>query len=287
MAVKTALRPELRRSTMKPPIKLSSPATREFWEIPVLFEDAHLLALDKPPGLPTSPDRFDLQRPNLLTLLHAGIAAGKPWASARGLSYLMPVHRPEVDTSGVLLLTKTKPVLVAVANFFSTGKPCKQYVALVQGVPPADRFEIEAKLAPHPARPGLMRVDSRGGKRARTVFVVLEKFSRSALLKCEPLTERPHQIRVHLGHAGLRIVGDELYGGKPLWLSRVKLDFRLKEGKTERPLISRVALHAERLTLPHPVTGEVVTVTSPWPKDFTVAVKYLRRYGQRPIEVTE
>ena len=64
-------------------IKLSSPATREFWEIPVLFEDEHLLALDKPAGLLTSPDRYDPQRPNLMKLLHAGIAAGKPWARER------------------------------------------------------------------------------------------------------------------------------------------------------------------------------------------------------------
>ena len=69
-------------------IKLSSPATREFWEIPVLFEDEHLLALDKPAGLLTSPDRYDPQRPNLMKLLHAGIAAGKPWARERNLTYL-------------------------------------------------------------------------------------------------------------------------------------------------------------------------------------------------------
>src|SRR5437762_2619516 len=65
-------------------LKLSSPATREFWEIPVLFEDEHLLAVNKPAGLLTSPDRYDPQRPNLMKLLHAGIAEGKPWAKARG-----------------------------------------------------------------------------------------------------------------------------------------------------------------------------------------------------------
>jgi len=214
-----------------------------------------------------------------MSLLHAGIAAGKPSASERGLSYLKPAHRPDFETSGVFLLAKTKPVLVALANFFSLTQPCRQYLALVHGTPEKDHFEIDAKLAPHPVRPGLMRVDSKGGKRALTRFEVVEIFSRNTLIKCEPLTGRTHQIRVHLGHASLRVVGDVLYGGKPLWLSRLKPDYRLKDGKTERPLISRVALHAERLTLPHPVTGEVVTITSPWPKDLTVAVKYLRQYA--------
>ncbi|MDW8308928.1 MAG: hypothetical protein RMK20_06105, partial [Verrucomicrobiales bacterium] len=69
-------------------VKLSSPETREFWEIPVLFEDEHLLALDKPAGLLTSPDRYDPRRPNLMKLLHTAIAAGKPWARERGLTYL-------------------------------------------------------------------------------------------------------------------------------------------------------------------------------------------------------
>jgi 23S rRNA pseudouridine955/2504/2580 synthase len=78
----------------------------------------------------------------------------------------------------------------------------------------------------------------------------------------------------------LKIVGDELYGGKPLWLSRLKSDYRLKEGKTERPLISRVALHAEQLTLPYPIMDKVLTITAPWPKDLKVAVKYLRQFAK-------
>src|SRR5579862_9582010 len=94
-------------------IKLSSPATREFWEIPVLFEDDHLLALDKPSGLLTSPDRYDAQRPNLMKLLHEGITLSKPWAAQRKLTYLMNAHRLDFETSGVILLAKTKPVLVA------------------------------------------------------------------------------------------------------------------------------------------------------------------------------
>ena len=260
-------------------IKLSSPATREFWEIPVLFEDEHLLALDKPAGLLTSPDRHDPGRPNLMGLLHAGIADKKPWARERHLDYLSNAHRPDFETSGVILLAKNKPALVALANLFGTEKPLKKYTALAQGNPTKEQFEVDARLAPHPAQPGLMCVDPKNGKKSKTQFELVEIFSGWMLLRCLPLIERAHQIRVHLRHAGFPIAGDELYGGKKLWLSRLKRDFRLKPGHEERPLISRVALHAEELTLPHPVTGETVTITAPWPKDLKVAAKYLRQYA--------
>ena len=244
-----------------------------------MFEDDHLLALDKPAGLLTSPDRYDPRRPNLMKLLHAAIAAGKPWARERGLNYLMNAHRLDFETSGVILLAKNKPALVALANLFGSEKPLKKYVALVQGLPEKNEFEGNAKLAPHPLKIGLMRVDPKNGKKSKTRFAVLEKFSGYALLRCEPLTGRTHQIRVHLRHAGLPIVGDELYGGKKFWLSRLKRDYRLTPGREERPLISRVALHAEELTLPHPVTGEILKITAPWPKDLKVAVRYLRQFS--------
>src|SRR5690554_7511250 len=109
-----------------PVLKLSSPATGEFWEIPILFKDEHLLAIDKPSGLLTSPDRYDPERPNLMKLLHAAIASGKPWARERGLSYLMNAHRLDFETSGVILLAKNKPVLVELANLFGSEKPFKQ-----------------------------------------------------------------------------------------------------------------------------------------------------------------
>jgi RluA family pseudouridine synthase len=262
-------------------IKLSAAATREFWEIPVLYEDEHLLALDKPARLLTSPDRYDANRPNLMKLLHDGIENAKPWARERNLNYLMNAHRLDFETSGVILLAKNKPALVALANLFGTDKPQKKYLALIRGEPLENQFEVDASLAPHPVKIGLMRVDPKNGKQSKTKFEVLENFPRFgyALLKCEPLTGRTHQIRVHASHAGLKIVGDELYGGKPLWLSRLKKDYRLKPGREERALISRVALHAEELQLPHPVTNETVTIKSEWPKDLKVALKYLRQFS--------
>lgn len=264
---------------MSAAIKLSSPATHEFWEVPVLFEDDHLLALAKPAGLLTSPDRYDPQRPNLMKLLHAGIESGKPWARERALSYLMNAHRLDFETSGIILLAKNKPALVALTDLFGSEKPVKRYVALARGVPAEDRFEINEKLAPHPTRTGVMRVDPKNGKRSRTVVTVVERFSTYTLLRCEPLTGRTHQIRVHLQFARLPILGDRVYGGRPLFLSSLKKNYVQKEGEEERPLIGRVALHAERLELVHPVSSVPLAIEAPWPKDFTVAVKYLRRFG--------
>ena len=276
---------------MSAAIKLSSPATREFWEIPVLFEDEHLLALDKPSGLLLSPDHLTPERPSLMALLHAGIADKKPWARERNLDYLNNAHRLDLETSGVLLFANNKPTLVAVANLFGSEKPLKKYIALAWGAPPAKDFEVDAKLSPHPLKTSQMRVDLRDGKKSKTVFEVLEQFSDWTLLRCSPLTDRTHQIRIHLKHAGFPVVGDEIYGGKNLWLSRLKRDFRLKPGKEERPLISRTALHAEELSLVHPVTGETIIIKSEWPKDLRVAVKYLRLYatgfGRQNTEAAE
>ena len=260
-------------------IRLSSPATREFREIPILWEDEHLLALDKPAGLLTSPDRYDPERPNLMKLLHHDIGRGATWVKERGLRYLANAHRLDLETSGVILLAKSKPALISLANQFGAERTGETYVALIHGSPNKPVFEVTARLGPHPAQIGLMRVDETRGKKAKTCFEELEEFSGFALLRCRPLMARTHQIRVHLRQAGFPVVGDALYGGQPLLLSRLKTEYRLKQGKSERPLIGRAALHAEQLVVAHPVSGATVVVNAPWPKDLTVAVKYLRRYA--------
>jgi RluA family pseudouridine synthase len=244
-----------------------------------LFEDQHLLALDKPSGLPTSPDRYDPQRPSLMVLLHRDIARRAAWVQQRQITCLANAHWLDFETTGVLMLAKDKPTLVALANQFGSNQPLESYLALVQGTPASPAFEVAAKLAPHPVKLGLMRVDARHGKQARTSFAVLERFRGYTLLQCQPWTGRTHQIRVHLRASGLSIVGDMLYGGSPLLLSSLKRGYRLKPGQTERPLLSRVTLHAEQLQLDHPTDASPVTITAPWPKDLSVAVKYLRRYA--------
>jgi 23S rRNA-/tRNA-specific pseudouridylate synthase len=168
---------------------------------------------------------------------------------------------------------------VSLANLFGSEKPKKNYLALTQGGPTEDTFTVDTKVAPFPGRPGQMRVDPKRGKRARTGFEVMERFAGFALLRCQPFTGRTHQIRVHLRHLRLPIVADRTYGGRPLLLSSLKRGYRLREGETERPLIGRVALHAEELVVPHPVTGAEIKIMAPWPRDLTVAVKYLRRFA--------
>jgi RluA family pseudouridine synthase len=259
-------------------IKLSSRETREYWEIPVLFEDEHLLALDKPSRLLTSPDRYDADRPNLMKLLHRDIARGAPWVKERAITYLANAHRLDFETSGIILLAKNKPALIKLADQFGSERPEKNYVALVHDLPDQDRMEADFKIGPHPVKLGLMRTDEKQGKRAQTDFEVIERFSRHSLLKCRPTTGRTHQIRVHLQKLRFPIVGDELYGGRPLLLSSLKPNYHLRHGEVERPLMSRVALHAEGLDLAHPVSDTPVQIRSPLPKDLQVAVKYLRRY---------
>jgi 23S rRNA pseudouridine955/2504/2580 synthase len=260
-------------------IKVSAPATKQFWEIPVLFEDAELLALDKPVGLSTVPEGSDPNETCLMKLLHAAIAEGKPWAVERQLTFLTNVNRLDPETGGVLLLAKSKPTHAKLADLFGANQPARKYVALVHGAPQDEHFEISGKIGPHPTIPGMMWVDPKAGKKSQTSFDVLERFADQTLLRCQPLTERPHQIRVHLQNSGLRVVGDQLYGGKPLWLSRLKRDYRLKPGREERPLISQPALHAEQLEFPHPTTGQTININSPWPKALNVALKYLRQYS--------
>lgn len=263
---------------MSESIKLSSPETGGFWEIEVLFEDADILALNKPPGLRSAPDPGDPAQLSLLNLLHLGIEQGKPWAKVRGLKYLTLVSKMEAEISGVLLVARNNSAQTKLADFFGSEKPFQNHLALVAGEPTEDEFSTDAKIGPDPA--GLMRVDSRNGKRSRTVFTVRERFQGWTLLTCQPLTNRPYQVRAHLKYLRLPVAGDSLYGGKSLLLSRLKPDFRLKPNKTERPLISVPALHVEELAIPHPVTGAALSIKAAWPKDLEVAVKYLRRYAK-------
>ncbi|MSU34727.1 MAG: RNA pseudouridine synthase [Pedosphaera sp.] len=261
-----------------PPLKLSSPATREFWEIPVIYEDALLLAINKPASLPTSPDRNDPGRPSLMPLIHEGIQRGVPWAKARGLTYLANAHRLDSDTTGVLLLARSKASLVAVANEFGAEKPDRVYVALVRGEPVETEFVVDVKLAPDPNQPGRMRW-TRDGKKSITRFRVVERFSGSALVECRPLTERTHQVRIHLKFAGHPIYGDLVYGDSRLYLSTLKSDYRLKRNREERPLTPTLALHLQHLELLHPATRLPFTVHAEWPKDLNVALKFLRRHA--------
>jgi len=267
---------------MPAPIKISSPETHGFWELPVLFEDEWLLAVDKPAELHTVKEAGEPGHPGLMTMLHAAMEARKPWASERNLSFLTHTHRLDQGTSGVLLLAKDKDVAGSVMNLFGSENPLQRYLALVQGEPPQERFDVQLKMEPHPLRPGTMHVEQRHGKKSRTEFQVVERFSRWVLLACTAFTDRPHQVRLHVRYARLSLVADELYHGGTLMLSSIKPGFVLKPNKTERPLMSRPALHLENISMPHPVTGQELSITAPLPKDLAVALKYLRKYAAAP-----
>ena len=260
-------------------LKLSHPASKGFWEIPVLYEDDTLLAIEKPSGLLVSPDRYDVMRPNIMRLLHDDIARGAKWVKERGATYLANAHRLDFETSGILLLAKTKPALIHIANQFGSELAKKIYLTLVVGAPEKVEFDDNAALGQHPTKVGIVRVDEKNGKRSYTAFEVIERFKGYTYLRCRPRTGRTHQIRVHLQHRGLPILGDSLYGGPLLLLSKLKKNYHLKRGKTERPLIDRVALHAHELRVTHPVTNSEVVITSPLPHDMEVALKMLHRHA--------
>jgi RluA family pseudouridine synthase len=270
-------------------IKLSAPETGDYWEIPVLHEDEHLLALDKPTQLLTSPDRYDPERPNLMKLLHRDIGRNAPWVRERGVSYLANAHRLDFETSGVILLAKNKPALIGLANLFGSERASKKYLALVHGNPGQETFAVSKRLAPHPVKIGTIRVDEKHGKKSVTDCRVLERFRHHTLVECLPRTGRTHHIRVHLRSVGFPLVADTLYGGKPLLLSRLKPGYRPKPDEPEKPLMGRVALHAAELSVSHPVSGVLVTITAPTPKDLLVSLKYLRRFSGAdvmPVEET-
>lgn len=228
-----------------------------------------MIAFDKPAGLLTAPDRWDKSRPNLMAWVHEKMS--REWFNA---------HRLDAGASGVVLCAKTKHVLGQLCRMFEQRTIRKTYWAITRGVPSEPSGLIRWRLAPDPRRPGRMRVHPRG-KEAATHYAVEESWGGFALIRCEPLTGRQHQLRAHLGALGCPVVGDVLYGGgRGLFLSELKRGFKRK-AEPERPLIGRLALHAAALDFEHPLTGAHVRIEAPLPRDFEVALKYLRRFGSR------
>jgi 23S rRNA pseudouridine955/2504/2580 synthase/23S rRNA pseudouridine1911/1915/1917 synthase len=233
--------------------------------IEVLFEDADLLAINKPAGVLSVPDRWDKEKENLVAILQ----------SQRPGQYLANVHRLDRNTSGTFLLAKNTEAFRRVARQLRERSTRKLYLALVLGDVVAPERVIELPIGPHPKRAGLVRIDERNGKPARSIVRLKEKFRGFAFVEVEIESGRQHQVRVHCQAIGHPLVGDADYGGRPLLLSQIKRKYRLKEGREERPLMGRPALHAASLTLAAPP----LTITAPMPKDFTVSLKYLRMFA--------
>ena len=237
--------------------------------VPVLYEDEHLLAVDKPAMLPVHPTaRY--HRNTLIVVLKA---------QRPEQEFLSLGHRLDRETSGVMLVSKTRACDRALKKQLEAREGIdKTYTALTWGVPdPGDgarRFRCERALAldeSSPLRVKMRVSDAPGALHASTVFEVLEtrtgaSHRTNALVRCELETGRQHQIRVHLASLGAPVVGDKLYGPDERAFARAA-DGELTTDDVAMLEMPRHALHATRLALAHPITGAPLAVEAPLPPD--------------------
>jgi RluA family pseudouridine synthase len=251
----------------------------------ILLDDDFLVALDKPSGLPVVSERRGGAQATLM-----GPVRGRYGQSTAN------VHRLDAETSGIVLCAKTKAALDFLSGQFQSKSVRKTYYALVALLPPESaaaagdvvrdpsgslppEFSVDLAIGEDEQAPGRMRVfRKRGGKPSVTEFRVLESFGRFAWVECRPLTGRAHQVRVHLAAVGAPVLNDALYGAfaPVLLLSGLKRHYKGRD--EEKPLISRLALHAGGLGFIHPGRLEPVEITAPLPGEFEIALKYLRKF---------
>ena len=184
-------------------------------QIPILYEDRSVMAIDKPRSWMLVPFSWQKTNRNLQAALVSSIAAGDFWARSRNLKFLRHIHRLDADTTGILLLAKSQGALDTYGGLFESRKMEKRYLAVVEGTPGQKEWTCQLKLGPNPDEIGKMLVDPHLGKDAGTHFRVLESRGKTSLIEASPVTGRTHQIRVHLAQSGCPVVGDELYGTKP------------------------------------------------------------------------
>jgi 23S rRNA pseudouridine955/2504/2580 synthase/23S rRNA pseudouridine1911/1915/1917 synthase len=241
----------------------------------ILHRDDHLVAVFKPAGLATIPGRGEtdsvLERlGRQLNLPSAGDADPR----------IRVVHRLDKDTSGVLLFALNRAAQQHCSHQFQNNTIHKEYLAVVRGRPAASEGVVDAPLAPHPTNPKRMAVVKHAGRPARTEWRVEAIFRGFALVRCFPKTGKTHQIRVHLAHVNLPLAIDPLYGSaSPIYLSQFKRDYRPTRGEQERPLMSRLTLHAERLRLNN-LDGQPLDLLAEPPKDFRALFNQLRRHAR-------
>lgn len=229
----------------------------------VVFEDKHLLAINKAAGMVVHPGAGTGED----TLVHALLSHCEGELSGiGGVERPGIVHRLDRDTSGIMLVAKTDAAHRGISEQFAARTSHKEYLALVDGVPGLLSGSLQKPIGRNPTQRHKMAiVEGPGGRDARTDWERVETFggNLASLMRCVIHTGRTHQIRVHMKSLGHILLGDVIYGWKP--------SPRLPSQPT------RMLLHAEHLVVKHPVTGKVLDLRAPLPKDFEKMLKGLRK----------
>jgi RluA family pseudouridine synthase len=224
----------------------------------ILFQDDDYIVVNKPPFLSTLEDRQE--NVNLLSL-------------AKGYTANAQVcHRLDKETSGALAIAKHPEAYRHLSIQFEKRQVVKIYHAVVDGIHNFTEELVDAAIQKHDD--GVVRINKRDGKPAQTYFTSLAPYRFHTLMECRPVTGRMHQIRIHLTLLGAPIVGDDVYGGKPFYLSQVKRGFNLKKDTVEEPFIKRMALHATSLEFDN-LLGERIKIDAPYQKDIQALVRQL------------
>jgi len=247
-------------------------------EFEVLYEDEHLVAVNKPAGIPVEPSRWG-EHP-----LHMS-GALLEWAEKKQQSGPLEkrprgLHRLDLGTSGVVLYALSLDAERYYRGLFESRLVEKTYHALVLGEV-HDGGVIDSPLAEEEGRGGKggrMCVQQRG-KPSLTEYQPLELFRGYSLVQCSPRTGRTHQIRVHMASIGHPLAVDSMYGGgESLLLSHLKSGYRPKHGRTEKPIIDRLTLHAQAIRMVPYGGGDELEITAPYPKDLEVMLTKLRKF---------
>jgi len=228
----------------------------------IIFQDEHLIAINKPSGMLTIPDRMG----NISLKNHLQNSFGE----------IFTVHRLDKETSGIVVFAKNQTTHKQLSQLFEGREVEKYYRGLVIGKLVDSAGSIDIPIMEHPVTKGLM-VTNKKGKPSQTDYQVLETFRFFSWMQFQIHTGRTHQIRVHMKHLGHAIVCDELYGdGKPILLSSLKKKFKLsKDEEEERPILSRLALHSYRLKFI--LDEKEFDWEAPLPKDLRACLQQLRK----------
>lgn len=240
----------------------------EFYEI--IFEDDDILLLNKAANVLSIPDRWKPDLPNLRALLDEKY--GK----------IFVVHRLDKETSGIMIFAKNAETHKKLNDLFQNQKIKKLYHVMVSGILQKNELDVDIPIITDPSSKGKSMPSSRG-KESLTSIKVMDRFKTATLLECNLITGRHHQIRVHCSAIGHPLLVDSLYGSESeFFLSSIKRRFNLKKGTIERPIISRLTMHAFSLEFQHPQSGENLVFTAEYPKDFSALLQVLGKYSQIP-----